>query len=90
MEIITVSTHRTRRSKNSGQFTETVLLTDTLKTELSAGNAKLRKGQWVLDGKTGQRGQFVGTKKVKGVNSLKVRAATPGLTFADYQKRLAA
>lgn len=69
-----------------GQFLPTILLTDEARKAIVDGKIILRKGQWVVDGRTGTRGQFVSRKG----SVLRVRKATDKMSFKDYQKKLAA
>ena len=69
-----------------GHFLPTILLTDAARQAIVDKKITLRKGQWLVDGRTGTRGQFVSRKG----QTIRVRKATPGLAFADYQKKLAA
>ncbi len=70
----------------NGQFLPTILLTDAARDAIVAGKITLRKGQWLVDGRTGTRGQFVSRKG----STIRVRKATDKMSFADYQKKLAA
>lgn len=72
-----------------GQFLPTVLLTEAAAKAVLDGKLELRKGQWVIDGRTGERGQFV--RITKGIKkSIRLRKAKEGMTFAQYQTKLAA
>lgn len=87
MSLVTVSTERRRASRNSGQFTPTVLVTEAVRDE---GYQGLRKGQWVIDGSTGRRGQFYGTKRsLLGRTKAQVREYKAGQPFSAFQQKYA-
>lgn len=69
-----------------GQFLPTILLTDAARDAIVQGKLEVRRGQWLVDGRTGNRGQYLGKKG----KTIRVRSAKPGLKFSEYQKPLAA
>lgn len=95
MQIQTVSTAARRRSVNTGQYTPTVLVTDAARQAIANGDLNLKRGQWVVDGSSGVRGQvrgvvtknhrtFLQPNKVE--KFLSVRPYKAGLRFSDYQQ----
>lgn len=103
MQIKTVSTaaRRQRQSYNSGQFTRTVLITPETEQAIKAGEVSLKRGQWIMDSKSGLRGQFVQTKSFKRMTrpasffrkaefedtaSIEMRPYVSGRKFAEYQR----
>jgi len=96
MNLQTVSTAKRRRqSANSGQFTPTVLISESTRQALLNGDIKLKRGQWVLDGASGNRGQMRGISTKNHYHFFKpntvekavdIRAYQPGRKFSDYQR----
>lgn len=103
MNIQTVSTAaRNRRvAFNSGQFMPTVLVTRQTEEAIKNGEIKLKRGQWVISGEDGTRGQLVrsyvqeqmirpGTMfrsaKFEPKLHVEVRPYVAGRSFADYQR----
>lgn len=95
MQMQTASTARRKPAANSGQFTRTVVLTAEVKRALGE-QLQLKRGQWVLDGHTGKRGQLIGTHKVRSKylslplggskTVVEMREYQPGHSFKEYQK----
>lgn len=103
MKIQTVSTaaRRQRQTFNSGQFTPTVLVTKKTEEAIKDGQLNLKRGQWVISGEDGTRGQLVRSyvqdrlvkpsgllrrAKVERQLQIEVRPYVPGRSFADYQR----
>jgi hypothetical protein len=61
------------------KFQPTLVITDDFRREVTSGVRKIRKGQWVLDGRTGRRGRFLGLRKTLHVVEYK-----RGLSFRQH------
>lgn len=95
MQVQTVSTAARHRPTNRGQYTPTVLMTDETQDALLNGELKLKRGQWIIDGSTGIRGQVRGIvtknrrtffRPNKVEKFLSIRPYQEGLRFSDFQQ----
>lgn len=88
---VSTATQRRVARANSGQFKPTILITEEARVAISKGEVVVRRGQWLIDGFTGKRGQYLALKKTMfGKPNIRIREAKPGMTFKDYQAKLAA
>lgn len=90
LRSVSTAKRNVRKPANAGQFRPTLLVTAN-STDGELLSRYVKKGQWVVDGRTGQRGQFIGTKETKRLLrspsiDIVMREYQPGRSFKDYQR----